>query len=103
MMFGACPLYSQKRTLTERAGMSALCQKRTQFGLEERALLRCVIAQLVQRLRKRRRRWRCLGAVARVDCLVQVISGVIRQPEDAACRNCTALSVPYDTKPPSRT
>ena len=28
-MSGACPLYPQKRTLLERAGMSALCKKRT--------------------------------------------------------------------------
>jgi hypothetical protein len=26
---GRCPLYPQKRTLVERSGMSALCQKRT--------------------------------------------------------------------------
>jgi hypothetical protein len=26
---GECPLYPQKRTLVERVGMSALCQKRT--------------------------------------------------------------------------
>jgi hypothetical protein len=28
-MFVGCPLYTQKRTLIERVGMSALCQKRT--------------------------------------------------------------------------
>jgi hypothetical protein len=27
--FGQCPLYPQKRTLVERVGMSALCQKQT--------------------------------------------------------------------------
>src|SRR5215831_4396838 len=33
-MFGACPLYPQKRTLIERVGMSALCQKRT-YALQQ--------------------------------------------------------------------
>jgi len=28
-----CPLYPQKRTLVERVGMSALCQKRTSWSL----------------------------------------------------------------------
>ena len=28
-MSAQCPLYPQKQTLIERAGMSALCQKRT--------------------------------------------------------------------------
>src|SRR5262249_17952396 len=28
-MSASCPLYPQKRTLVERVGMSALCQKRT--------------------------------------------------------------------------
>src|SRR5215472_17039283 len=33
-MSGSCPLYPQKRTLVERVGISALCQKRTsvRFG-----------------------------------------------------------------------
>src|SRR6516164_3210719 len=32
-MSGQCPLYPQKRTLRERIGMSALCQKRTSHTL----------------------------------------------------------------------
>src|SRR5262249_16859166 len=28
-VFGRCPLYPQKRTLIERVGMSAMCQKQT--------------------------------------------------------------------------
>jgi len=63
--------------------MSALGQKRTSAWCGTCALLRCVIAHLVQRLRKRRRRWGWHGAMARIDSLVQVISGVVGQPHFA--------------------
>ena len=34
-MFASCPLYPQKRTLIERVGMSALCQKRVRRPLND--------------------------------------------------------------------
>src|SRR5262249_12340268 len=36
--FGQCPLYSQKRTLIKRIGMSALCQKQTYLPLQPRSV-----------------------------------------------------------------
>src|SRR6516225_416214 len=81
--FNRCLLYPRKRTWFSTVVMSAKCHKRTLAWCGTCALLRCVIAHLVQRSRKRRRRWGWHGAVALVDCLVQIISGVIRQPHFA--------------------
>jgi len=52
---GVCPLYSRKRTLVERVGMSALCQKRT-----SRYLFDYLVSAQQERLRDRQAE--CLGS-----------------------------------------
>jgi hypothetical protein len=47
-------------------------------GRDRPALLRRVIAYLVQGFGKWRSRWRCLGAVPWVDGLIQIVARVIR-------------------------
>ena len=47
---GQYPLYPQKRTLVERTGMSALCQKRTSCGAANCSLFDHLIGTSLQRL-----------------------------------------------------